>query len=109
MNKKIFLSYCRRNWDTANLIDSDFANMGLTFMRDIRDVNYTDNFREFMQRHIRESDYVVMLISDEYLRSEFCMFEVCELLNDYKFDRRILPVVLDNAKEIFFLQEECNT
>ena len=101
MNKKIFLSYCRKNWSDANIIDSDFANMNISFLRDIRDVNYRDDFRHFMRKHVRESDFVVMLISHEYLRSSFCMFEVCELLTDLRFEERLLPVVLKNAEGIF--------
>src|SRR5205085_1630165 len=46
---------------------------------------------------IGKSDYVLMLISDEYLKSENCMYEVTELLNSHEFEKRILPVTIDNA------------
>ena len=42
-----------------------------------------------------------MIISNEFLRSENCMYEVVELLNEHEFEKRILPVLLDNAHGIF--------
>ena len=42
-----------------------------------------------------------MLISDEFLKSEWCMYEVIELLNTHRFQEKILPVVLDNANSIY--------
>src|SRR4051812_19256236 len=93
---QIFLSYSWANKDIADAIDNDFKSVGITFQRDVRDVNYTESIKDFMHR-IGKSDFVVMLISDEYIKSENCMYEVTELLGAHEFEKRILPVVLSNA------------
>ena len=93
---QIFLSYSWGNKDIADAIDNDFKSVGITFQRDIRDIKYTESIKDFMHR-IGRSDFVVMLISDEYLKSENCMYEVTELLNAHEFEKRILPVTLQNA------------
>lgn len=96
----IFLSYSWHNLTTADIIDRDFSNIGITFLRDQRDAIYRSSLTEFMQR-VGKSDFVVMLISDEFLKSEYCMYEMTELLNTHEFEKRILPVALDNASAAF--------
>jgi UDP-N-acetyl-D-mannosaminuronate dehydrogenase len=89
---KIFLSYAWANASVADEMDNDFKALGITFQRDVRDISYTSSIKDFMNK-IGKSDFVVMLISDEYIRSENCMYEVTELLGAHEFERRILPVL----------------
>ena len=96
----IFLSYSWANVDVADAIDSDFRNIGINFLRDERDAKYRSSLKEFMQR-VGKSDFVVIIISDEFLRSEYCMYEMTELLHTHEFEKRILPVSLENAEAIF--------
>lgn len=93
---RIFLSYAWANAGVADEIDNAFKAVGITFQRDVRDVAYAGNIKDFMNQ-VGKSDFVVMLISDEYVRSENCMYEVKELLNAHEFEKRILPVIINNA------------
>ena len=99
-NPTIFLSYSWKNVLVADEIDNDFKSIGITFRRDVRDAPYRTSIKEFMQQ-VGKTDFVLMIISDEYLRSENCMHEVTELLNTHEFSKRILPIVLDNVRSIF--------
>jgi hypothetical protein len=71
----IFLSYSWKDRDIADEIDNDFKAVGITFRRDERDAKYRTSIKEFMDT-VGKHDYVVMLISDDYLRSANCMYEV---------------------------------
>ena len=48
-------------------------------------------------KKVRDTDYVLMIISDEYLKSPNCMFEVVEVMKDDNYKDRILPIILPNA------------
>lgn len=96
----IFLSYCWADKDDAESIDKDFQRIGVTLRRDVRDVDYGQNIKEFMNS-VGSSDFVILIISDKYLRSFNCMYEVNELLNSHEFEKRILPVLAQNAYSIF--------
>lgn len=96
----VFLSYSWKDRVIADEIDNDFKAIGITFRRDVRDAVYRTSIKEFMNT-LGNHDYVVMLISDDYLRSANCMYEVTELLNTHEFEKRILPVLLESAKGIF--------
>lgn len=100
LNPNIFLSYAWANANIADEIDNDFKSIGIQFKRDVRDLEYRTSIKEFMQQ-IGKSDFVLMIISDEYLKSLNCMYEVTELLNTHEFEKRILPIVIDNATKIF--------
>lgn len=78
--KTLFLSYCQKDSDIANLIETGLAphiNGKAKISRDIRDVEYHESFKKFMQT-IETHDFVIMIVSDHYLKSRNCMFEVLE-------------------------------
>lgn len=45
---------------------------------------------------IKEQDYVLSLISDAYLKSKNCMYEICELMRDRNYMDRLLFIVLSD-------------
>lgn len=94
---KIFLSYSWKNNSIADEIDNTFRKFGINFQRDVRDIEFRDSIKEFMKK-IGKSNYVIMIISDEFLKSPNCMYEVMELTNSKNYKKRILPIVLTNAK-----------
>ena len=97
--RRIFLSYCQKDSEIADLIEdklSPLINSDFTISRDNRDVGYLNSFKRFMES-IRQHDYVIMLISDRYIKSFNCMFEVTEVLKDSDFGKRILFIVLTDS------------
>ena len=51
----------------------------------------------FMQR-IGRGKLVIVVISDKYLKSSYCMYELLEVYNQGGFYERIFPIVLPDAK-----------
>jgi len=93
---KIFLSYSWSNTAIADTLDIFFKTKGIQLVRDIRDVEYRQSIKEFM-KGVRNSDFCLMIISDNYLKSIKCMFEVDEFTKDETYKRRILPLVQNDA------------
>jgi len=93
---KIFLSYSWANSDIADQIDEDFRSIGIPLIRDIRNVHYKDSLLDYMKR-IRGIDYVIMLLSDAFLKSQNCMYEVLELYKEKDFTSKLLQVFLSDA------------
>ena len=96
--KTIFLSYAHADEEDADQIDECLQNLGYDVKRDVRDVKHWGALRAFMQS-IRKEDYVVLLVSDTYLRRDNCMYEVMQLLKDESYQQRAFPVVIDFSKE----------
>lgn len=92
LKMRIFLSYAWNDEDLADNIDAMFADAGITLIRDKRDIEYRGSIKEFMKQ-IRFNDYVVLVISPDYLKSANCMYEIAELTKDENYKSRILPVV----------------
>ncbi|MCD4829187.1 MAG: tetratricopeptide repeat protein [Candidatus Cloacimonetes bacterium] len=99
--KQVFLSYCHANREQANQIDKDLKPLlsfaGYRLIRDIRDMDYKDKIDKFMQL-VREADYVLMLISDDFLKSANCMYEMLEVAKDNDFEDKILPLVIGDTE-----------
>lgn len=94
---RIFLSYSWSDDELANDIDNKFAEKGITLERDRRDLKYKSSIKEFMKR-IRQDDFVLIIISDNYLKSANCMYEVTEFIKDENYKERILPILRNDAK-----------
>ena len=97
--KTLFLSYCQKDSDIANLIEAGLAphiSGKATISRDIRDVEYHESFKKFMQT-IETHDFVIMIVSDHYLKSRNCMFEVLEVIKDSQFQKKLAFIVLSDS------------
>ena len=64
-----------------------------------RDVHYKDGLDDYME-DIAYADFIILLVSDKYLKSEYCMYEAVELINHNKrgLKEKIFPVVLQDAQ-----------
>lgn len=115
-NKTIFLSYNWHDGEIADRIDKHLSNLSnIAVKRDIRDVGTWKSIREFM-KSIRKQDYAVLIVSDCYLKSKNCMFEVTEIMKEQEYQDRIFPAVVERgiydplirAEYIKYWQQECN-
>lgn len=105
--KTLFLSYCQKDSDIANLIEGGLAphiNGKARISRDIRDVEYHESFKKFMQT-IEAHDFVIMIVSDHYLKSRNCMFEVLEVIKDSQFQKKLAFIVLSDG-DIQYYQDQ---
>ena len=94
----VFISYAwgAEREEIVNQIDKSLQQRGLKIIRDKRDLGYKGSIREFMER-IGQGNCVIVVISDKYLRSPNCMFELVEIAEGKEFHDRIFPVVLSDA------------
>jgi hypothetical protein len=105
----IFVSYSWENNTFVNKLDVLFGNIGITLRRDVRDVKYKQSIKSYMET-IRNADFCLMIISNQYLKSENCMYEVLEFIKDKNYKDKILPIIYDdvniyNAKDRLFYIE----
>ena len=115
-NKTIFLSYNWHDGEIADRIDQYLSGLsGIVVKRDVRDIGLWKSIRKFMES-IRQQDYAVLIVSDLYLRSKNCMFEVTEIMKEPEYKDRIFPAVVEHgiydplirAEYIKYWQQECD-
>jgi len=94
----VFISYAwgSEREEIVNKVDETLENRGIKIIRDKRDLGYKGSISGFMER-IGKGNCVIVVISDKYLRSANCMFELVEIAENTQFYDRIFPVVLDDA------------
>lgn len=97
--KKVFISYA---WggdseEFVNRLDHAFQEKGITIIRDKRDLGYKGLIKEFMEQ-IGRGKCVIAVISDKYLKSPNCMFELVQVAKNGEFHNRIFPIVLADAQ-----------
>ena len=96
---EVYLSY---SWSeesnaVADELDKAFQARGVSVVRDRRDIGYKASIKEFMAR-LGQGKCVILVISDAYLKSENCLFELLETAKHGEFADRVFPVVLPDAR-----------
>ncbi|MEA5463258.1 COR domain-containing protein, partial [Leptothoe sp. PORK10 BA2] len=97
--KEVFISYA---WggdseEITNKIDEILKATDINLIRDKRDLGFKGRIKAFMQE-IGQGNAVIVIISDKYLKSENCMFELVEIAANGSFYDRIFPIVLPDAQ-----------
>lgn len=99
MNTKaeVFLSYC---WADEKIADEIYdylvRNSNINLHRDKIDIGTWESIKKYMES-IPNMDYVVLLISDSYLKSSNCMYEVMEVMRDRNYQDKIFPVIINKG------------
>lgn len=104
MNSEIFISYAwgdkNEKGESREAIVNDLydtlTEKGFNVIRDKVSLGYGGNISSFMQR-IGKGKYVIVVISDKYLKSEFCMYEILEIMKNNDYNDRIFPIILSDA------------
>lgn len=84
------------------MIDNDFKVLyGINLTRDQRDLKFKDSIKKFMES-LNEHDHVIMIISDSYLKSNNCMYEVMEVMRDRKYTNKIFYIILNENDKKYY-------
>lgn len=81
---EVFLSYSSDDENIANTISNMFHSIkhhGIELIRDKDRLSFMQDIKKFMQS-IRDVDYALLIISDSYLKSNNCMYEITELVKE---------------------------
>lgn len=97
--KMVFVSYAwgGESERTVDELELAFADRGISIVRDKKDLIYKGSINQF-ERCIGQGQCVVIVISDKYLRSEHCMYELVEIAENKGFQKRVFPIVLPDAR-----------
>jgi hypothetical protein len=95
----VFISYAwgGESEEITNQIDQALNSRGLQIVRDKQSLGYKGSISQFMER-IGQGNCVIVVISDKYLRSRNCMYELVQIAENKQFVDRIFPVVLADAR-----------
>jgi TIR domain len=96
---EVFISYAwgGESEAIADSLEQTLSAQGIKLIRDKTELGYKSLIREFMQQ-IGRGKCVIAVISDKYLKSKNCMFELLEISKNGDFYDRIFPIVLKDAR-----------
>ena len=94
----VFISYAwgGQREEIVDQIDNALQERGIKVIRDKRDLKYRGSIKKFMER-IGQGNCVILVVSDKYIHSSNCMFELVEIAENKQFHDRIFPIVLADA------------
>ncbi len=102
-SKVAYISYAWK--DEANLGREEFVDLlyneltnksGVKIFRDRNVLTIQDSITSFINR-IGRGKAVIMIVSDKYLRSEYCMYEAWEVYKNNNFNDRVFISVLPDV------------
>jgi hypothetical protein len=96
---EMFLSYCWQDEKVAADIYTYINNIdNVNIYKDTIKIEKWGSIKDYMQT-IENMDFIVLLISDAYLKSRNCMYEVLEVMRAHKYQNKIFPAVI--TKDIY--------
>ena len=110
----VYFSYARG--EQENIVDGLYTALladdpSYQLLRDTMDIEYGGLISEFMQA-MGKGELIVVFLSDAYIRSPYCMYELYEIARNCKFEKdlfsqKVLPVPLEQLKldDPIFLEE----
>ncbi len=106
--KTIFLSYSHKDDFIADSIEDGLNRYtrNINISRDIRSVGYRQSFSDFMST-ISGHDYVISIVSDNYLKSINCMREVVEVMKNRQYMDRLLYIIVKEDDLKVFGEDKC--
>lgn len=95
---EVFVSYAWSEESNAivDRLQKVLEEKGIRLLRDREEVRYKNSIREFMTRMGR-GKCVIVVISEKYLKSENCMFEMVQIAKAQQLRERVFPIVLHDA------------
>ena len=75
----LFLSYSSKDTQYASELDESCMTYGVNVIRDDRDLKPYENIISFMDQ-IKSKDFAIMLLSENYLKSKYCIYEFSEFM-----------------------------
>ncbi len=109
-SQRVYISYAwgdatpegQRRGALADDLCNAMQEAGITVMRDRDQVKPGDRISAFM-KELAQGDLILVVLSDHYLKSEYCMFELYEIWKHAKQDpdlflKRVIPLTLPDAQ-----------
>ncbi|WP_432228205.1 ATP-binding protein [Enterococcus faecalis] len=103
---KLFISYNHKVSELTDIIEEELTKKFGPKVHINRDTSlkYRDSIEDFMVS-IKQNDLVVSLISNSYMKSEACMYEITELMKDDNFKEKLAYIVLSQKDAKLFSKE----
>lgn len=107
---RIFVSYAwndpeprgKHREEIVDQLCQAMQKCGIEIIRDKTHLQLGESIRELMDQ-IAGGDFIVAVISDKYLRSSYCMYELFQIYrrcadNPERFNHKLIPLILDDAE-----------
>jgi len=94
----VFISYAWGN-ESENVVNNIFDGLkkyNANIIRDKINLGYKGGVNDFMNK-IGRTGFIIIIISDKYLKSENCMYELVQIQKKGNSFNRIFPIVLSDA------------
>lgn len=102
-NPKLFISYKECDAPIVDLLEDVIREKMDNEIEISRytQITYKESFKQFMNS-IQDHDFVLSVVSDSYLRSQACMYEVGETIKDHHYKKKLLFVVLGESERKYY-------
>lgn len=104
MNKyDVFISYNWNDEKLVNFIISEFDKNDISYFLDKSNLKLYDKLNTTLKDNIKNSKYLVSVISQNYLESYWCLFEAIEAISSEDLEIKFLPIIVKyNDNDISF-------
>lgn len=95
----VYVSYCwpvEKEKLIVDRLEQACQKRGIALKRDRNEINYKDSIRDYMDK-LAAAGAVILVLSEQYFKSPYCMYELRKIYNNKNFHKRVFPIILQDT------------
>ncbi len=92
---RVYASYAWKVEEQTKILDkleAACSSHAIRILRDKNEIGYRESIQAYMNKLVA-GDAIILVLSDAYFKSQYCMYELCEIYEHEDFLKRIYPIV----------------
>ena len=92
---RVYASYAWKVEEQTKILDKLVAACSphaIRILRDKNEIHYRESIQAYMNQLVA-GDAIILVLSDAYFKSPYCMYELCEIYKRKDFLKRVYPIV----------------
>lgn len=97
---QVYASYAWKVEEQTQILDkltTVCQSHNIRILRDKDEIGYRESIQAYMSQLVA-SDAIILVLSDAYFKSPYCMYELCEIYKRKDFLKRVYPIVIDGTR-----------
>lgn len=97
---QVYASYAWKVEEQTQILDkltTVCQSHNIRILRDKDEIGYRESIQAYMSQLVA-SDAIILVLSDAYFKSQYCMYELCEIYKRKDFLKRVYPIVIDGTR-----------
>lgn len=97
---RVYASYAWQVEEQTKILDkleAACSSHAIRILRDKNEIGYRESIQAYMNKLVA-GDAIILVLSDAYFKSQYCMYELCEIYKHKASLKQVYPIIVKNTE-----------